>query len=585
MTRAEPPVEDAPDPSDHVSAMTLLRVRHFLSEPGIPVYADLKGMCERVSDSYRDRVVVELLQNAHDAHDADAGTGRIRIVLSPDDGRFGTLSVANDGHGFAKRNFDALCSPTRTTKNVNEAIGNKGVGFLSAFQVCANPEIYSRKPNSGARDRFDGFCFRFADDNALSRFLTDHELPDAAPIVAASMPRLYLACPTTSVPAGVERLAAEGFATVVRLPLKNADAAAAVASQIEALCAEDPPVQLFLTRIAELSIGTGDPSIPPIVLTRLREPIVASDRFRLDKVACGERTYIVAQHAIPEATVKAVISRDITAEKLPESWSSWEGDAFLSLAVVADGPPVTGRLYNFLPMGGDAIAPLAAHLDAPFFANINRLGLQVGVELNDMFLKRALNLALVGASHAKAELPQQQAKQVVADLLLWSGPGASAIRQHLVDQKTELIPTIATRERRPWASISDARLWRGDEYLTPQQAARVATFPIIDPGIGLRYATALARFGRASAIRSGSSSTMLHDAADRGPLRQRAPARRAAQPWCDPASRVRHQRGRRTPVGSAQRRSSGALSANADAGRFSDVGRDDELRILGMGHG
>lgn len=54
-------------PSDHIRAETLRRVQHFLSDPSLSVYPDLKGMCERVSDSYRDRVIIELLQNAHDA--------------------------------------------------------------------------------------------------------------------------------------------------------------------------------------------------------------------------------------------------------------------------------------------------------------------------------------------------------------------------------------------------------------------------------------------------------------------------------------------------------------------------------------
>jgi len=41
-------------------------------------------MCESVSASYRDRVVLELLQNAHDAHPRDGEDGRIKFVLDPD---------------------------------------------------------------------------------------------------------------------------------------------------------------------------------------------------------------------------------------------------------------------------------------------------------------------------------------------------------------------------------------------------------------------------------------------------------------------------------------------------------------------
>ena len=55
-------------------------------------------------------------------------------------------------------------------------------------------------------------------------------------------------------------------------------------------------------------------------------------------------------------------------ENLPESWLDWKGDAIVSIAVAADGSPIKGRVYNFLPMGPDAIAPLSGYIDAPFFA-------------------------------------------------------------------------------------------------------------------------------------------------------------------------------------------------------------------------
>lgn len=64
-----------------ISAATAGRVRHYLSDRAQKVYSDLKGMCERVSDSYRDRVVIELLQNAHDAHDRQATDGEISMSL------------------------------------------------------------------------------------------------------------------------------------------------------------------------------------------------------------------------------------------------------------------------------------------------------------------------------------------------------------------------------------------------------------------------------------------------------------------------------------------------------------------------
>ena len=99
-----------------------------------------------MSNSYRERVIIELLLNAHDAHPSAVTDGRIKIVLDGDEGPHGTLSVPTTGTDLPRKisTLCAACSPTRTTKTVNEAIGKKGVGFLSVFQVCGHPEVYSR---------------------------------------------------------------------------------------------------------------------------------------------------------------------------------------------------------------------------------------------------------------------------------------------------------------------------------------------------------------------------------------------------------------------------------------------------------
>lgn len=228
--------QDAGAPVDHVRNDTLARVRHYLSAPKLRVYRDLKGMCDRVSDSYRNRVVTELLQNAHDAHPPHRSDGRVHIALDPGEGPFGTLYVANDGYGFTRDNFEALCSPTLTTKNVNEAIGNKGVGFLSVFQVSAHPEVYSRI--SAGEVGFDGYCFSFGTDETLGAFLDEQGLGKKAEQIIANMPRLYLACPVEDRPGVVGQFADEGFATVIRLPLKASDALAAVQTQLARLANE-----------------------------------------------------------------------------------------------------------------------------------------------------------------------------------------------------------------------------------------------------------------------------------------------------------------------------------------------------------
>jgi len=469
---------EAPAPLEHIRRETLERIQHCLSKPKLRVYRDLKGMCERVSESYRDRVVTELLQNAHDAHPLGSSDGRIRIALDPGEGSYGTLYVANDGNGFTQANFDALCSPTLTTKSVNEAIGNKGVGFLSVFQVSSHPEVYSRC--STASTTFDGFCFAFAADETLRAFLNAEGLGHEAAQIIASMPRLYLACPTPFFPAPVEQLAAERFATVVRLPLKGDDALAAVQRQLALLSAEVPPVQLFLSRIKELGVSA-DPSKAAIMLERRCEVLEVRDDTRILKARCGTRSFIVAERTIPHSTMLDIIHRDIAAEALPEAWEEWTGDAVVSVAVAASGEPLQPRLYNFLPMGEGAEAPFAGYLDAPFFATLDRLRVQEGVEVNAFLQENARQLALEAAALARARLPRTEARQVVLDLVLWSKNDAP-MRERVLASTLPLVPTIRVRGiRGEWATLEQARLWQGDAFLSPRLVARYAGFPIIDP--------------------------------------------------------------------------------------------------------
>jgi hypothetical protein len=478
---------------DYIRGATLRRIEHYLSDRSQRVYPDLKGMCERVSDSYRDRVVVELLQNAHDAHEASGTRGRIKIILDVNDGPFGSLTVANDGIGFTRRNFDALCSPTLTTKNVNEAIGNKGVGFLSVFQVSSFPEIYSRLPDSSGRG-FDGYCFRFADDERIADFLKINDVGEYVQDVVSNMPRLYLVCPAEKKPDPIEALAGQGFATAVRLPLKNSESVVAIEQQIAQLAHGDPPIQLFLPRIAEFTIETA--SHEPIVLTRKSRVLQERSNFRLLEVQCDEIAFVVAERKIPHATVLAVIEADVTAERLPESWRSWEGDAIISLAVAADGEPLQGRLYNFLPMGVDAKAPFDGHFDAPFFSTIDRLRLQSGVGLNDLFLEASRELAVDGALAAKSVLPTSSAKQVVCDFLLWHGAGCSEIREMLTESGEALIPVVGSVHAGRWAALGETKLWKGDNFITHSYAAKVATFPILDMSIGAKRVDRFVNFAK-----------------------------------------------------------------------------------------
>lgn len=473
-------------PADYIRRETLERIKHFLLGPG--AYIDLKGMCERVSDSYRDRVVLELLQNAHDAHDRHRGDGRIKIILDPEEGEFGTLCVANGGYGFTSDNFDGICGPSRTTKTISDAIGNKGVGFLSVFQVSSHPEVYSRSgPTSTG---FDGFCFRFADDEAIRSLISSADLGASAEQVLAGMPRLYLVSPSVEIPREVGALGRNGFATVVRLPLKSAEALASVTKQLDELSV-GAPVQLFLTRIEELVLEVRGRPSTPVRLTRRAEVVVASADLQLMRVRCGTERFLMAQRALPEERVRSVIEADVASGHLPEAWLAWQGDAVISLAVADRGSPVAGRLYTFLPMGKDAAAPLAGHLDAPFCASIDRLRLQSGVDLNALLWQSAKRLALQAAKAARDTLPPDDARGAALDFVMWGGSD----RDDMLDLlESEAVAPVLVRGAQDWAAFDRLRVWKGDDFLTPQLVSSLSGLSLVDPSVGTERLARLATF-------------------------------------------------------------------------------------------
>lgn len=436
-------------PSALIRAATAGRVRHYLADRTQSVYSDLKGMCERVSDSYRDRVVIELLQNAHDAHDGRATDGQISISLDPNDGPFGTLTVANFGTGFADRNFGAICSPTMTTKNVNDAIGNKGVGFLSVFQVCAHPEVYSKLPGS-SESIFNGFCFTFADDARIADFLSGIGESEGLADILADMPRLYLACPLGKAPENIAMLAEQGYATAVRLPLKNHESLKSVSRQLKGLMEGTPPIHLFLSRIKTLHITIGGAEPRSASLTREPTLLKQRDGFSLSTINCGDRRFLVAERAIPYAVIMGVITADVASDRLPESWLKWEGDAVVSLGVSLDSDPITGRLYNFLPMGIDAEAPFDGYLDAPFYASIDRLKLQQGVDLNDFLLAQCRELGVEAGQEIRQALPPMTAKRAIIDMVFWHGSGGVEIRDRLLADELAMIPVIKAGHGNDW---------------------------------------------------------------------------------------------------------------------------------------
>ena len=205
-----------------------------------------KSMIEQTMREYGGRFLFELIQNGYDAQPPGSEDGRIAIVLADDEGPHGTLYVANTGRGFTASNARRIRSLGLSDKPVGEGIGNKGVGFKSVLQICAAPEVYSTLPGGAP-----GFCFRFARPDDVAELVGGDPVLTRQVIDEVSLYSITL--PAEATPDRVAALWAEGYATVVRLPLDEG-ASASVIERLDRLEAPESPVMLFLRRLERVTI-------------------------------------------------------------------------------------------------------------------------------------------------------------------------------------------------------------------------------------------------------------------------------------------------------------------------------------------
>ena len=157
---------------------------------------------------YRDRVVVELAQNAADAAARAGVPGRLRLTLSG-----GTLVAANTGAPLDAAGVAALSTLRASSKRGSDApeasVGRFGVGFAAAVAVSDEPRICSL---TGAV--------------AWSRGAAG-DLVRGIPAVAAELAARSGHVPVLRLPFAADGVPPAGFATAVTLPLRDEAATAA----------------------------------------------------------------------------------------------------------------------------------------------------------------------------------------------------------------------------------------------------------------------------------------------------------------------------------------------------------------------
>jgi hypothetical protein len=189
---------------------------------------------------YRDRVIVELAQNAADAAVRAGVRGRLALSL-----RDGTLVAANTGAPLDAAGVAALSTLRASSKrepaagarrDAREAVvGRFGVGFAAAAAVSDEPHIASL---TGAV--------------AWSRTAAGN-LVRGIPSLAAELDRRSGQLPVLRLPFAATGVPPDGFATAVTLPLRDE----AAVLLVERLLAETgPAIMLALPALADIEIET-----------------------------------------------------------------------------------------------------------------------------------------------------------------------------------------------------------------------------------------------------------------------------------------------------------------------------------------
>ena len=468
----EPPsYHPMPLPAEDMRKRVQTVLRHAVTayQDDNRVYESLRNLNEVVGTEYGDRVLYELIQNAHDAHQPeDRGRIAVRLVIRGDTD--GTLYIANGGNGFRKKDFDAIRNLAITAKEVGEGIGNKGLGFRSIEALTDDVRIFSRKGRSDS-GHFDGYCFRFADLDEIEGLLRKHGVEAVtAHEVAQTIPRYLVPLPLTEQPADVVSYARLGYATVIVVPLRTAAAVELATRKVRELADLTVPLLLFLDRIANfhIDIETPDASVHRRRLNRRQTalgdvPGIAG--CRLHEVRVGEnRRFLIVKREVDKARVRQAVERSMLRAPQLRRWLEWKGQPTVSVAVgLSQAAVEEGRIYNFLPMGDEAAAPLLGHLDAPFFADIDRRNADFALPLNAMFMTAVAEACARAAQHIAGQADTQIPQRAVFDLIAWTGEHArkldavfDAMDSPLAE--TPIVPMIAIDGAR-WASLSTINIW------------------------------------------------------------------------------------------------------------------------------
>jgi hypothetical protein len=489
-------------PNEHISKKTCDEIEAYLGGRGkTRIHEGARNLSLNISDDYGNRFLVELIQNAHDAHPMDRSDGEISIVLAPDEGPFGCLYVANRGQGFEGKNFESITNIALSSKPVNESIGNKGLGFRSVLQICHSPEIYSVLRKSKPSGSFNGYCFRFATLDDLNAILKPLKLSDLAAEIWENMPSCFLPVVATTRPGLVERFAQTGFATVVRMPLESNEANGAVVEQMRWLINLETPFHLFLDRVDRITIEL-EPDTQH-VLERMELGKWSYLRgIEIQRLGIGSDEFLLTSMDVPTEAFRAALNESLEKKQIPLSWADWKGTARVSIVIRLNRPVEKGLLYCFLPLGEEGRSPFSGYINANFYTKIDRRTVDLNIILHRLFVLSAAKLC----RHTIDFLIDKnwpESPGAVVDLLCWRGTYVNDIKnafgtgdREIVER--QILPTWSRNGVVKWKAASETFIWNtpANSCLSPEAVSIATGDAVLLPSLPAKQRDSLREFFR-----------------------------------------------------------------------------------------
>ncbi|UUU23049.1 sacsin N-terminal ATP-binding-like domain-containing protein [Streptomyces sp. DSM 40750] len=366
-----------------------------------------------VLGGYRDRLVVELAQNAADAAARAKVPGRLRLTL-----RDGVLVAANTGAPLDAAGVESLSTlrasakrePADGADSAVSAVGRFGVGFAAVLAVTDEPAVVGRH---------GGIRWSLAEARLLAADVARH-----SPGLGDEIRRRDGHVPLLRLPFAAEGSAPDPYDTVVILPLRDA-AAADLAERL--LHGVDDALLLALPGLDEVIIENG-----PSEVRTLRRRVEGAYVVVEDSRDGATRWRTAAGHGAIEAGLLA--DRPVE-ERLRPYWSvTW------AVPTGPDGAPVRPRTSPVVhaPTPSDETLGVPALLIASFPLDTTRRHAAPG-PLTDFLVQRAAD------AYAELLAAWEPVTEGIIDLVpgpLGKGELDGALRQAILERlpRTAFLP-------------------------------------------------------------------------------------------------------------------------------------------------